>query len=69
MAIRVLVIPGSTRTDAFSKKLARAAGKLVAQAGAEATVIDLRDFAMPLYDGDLRPARVCQRAPCGCAAS
>lgn len=53
MAIRVLVIPGSTRTDAFSKKLARAAGKLVAQAGAEATVIDLRDFAMPLYDGDL----------------
>ena len=51
--MRVLVIPGSTRTDAFSKKLARVAGKLVAQAGAEPTVIDLRDFAMPLYDGDL----------------
>jgi len=53
VAIRILVIPGSTRTDAFSKKLARAAGKLVVQAGAEATVVDLRDFAMPLYDGDL----------------
>ena len=56
MAIRVLVIPGSTRTDAFSKKLARAAGRLVVQAGAEATVVDLRDYAMPLYDGDLEAA-------------
>ncbi|HEX6812893.1 MAG TPA: NAD(P)H-dependent oxidoreductase [Planctomycetota bacterium] len=53
MTIRVLVVPGATRTEAFSKKLARACGKLVEQAGAQATVIDLRDFAMPLYDGDL----------------
>ncbi|HEX5054010.1 MAG TPA: NAD(P)H-dependent oxidoreductase, partial [Planctomycetota bacterium] len=49
----ILVIPGSTRTDAFSKKLARAACGLVEQAGAAPTFADLRDYAMPLYDGDL----------------
>ncbi len=53
MGIRILVIPGATRTDAFSKKLARAASKLVEQAGSVPTLIDLRDYAMPLYDGDL----------------
>lgn len=56
MAARLLVIPGSTRTDAFSKKLARAAGALATKNGIEATVVDLRDHAMPLYDGDLETA-------------
>lgn len=51
--IRLLLVPGSTRTEAFSKRLARAASALAADVGAEATCIDLRDFAMPLYDGDL----------------
>ena len=51
--VSILVVPGSTRSDAFSKKLARAACKLVEQAGARATFVDLRDHAMPLYDGDL----------------
>ena len=53
MATRVLVIPGSTRTEAFSKKLARAAAALAQKNGIEATVVDLRDYGMPLYDGDL----------------
>ena len=53
MGIRVLVVAGSTRTDAFSKKLARAAVRSVEQAGAQATLVDLRDYPMPLYDGDL----------------
>jgi chromate reductase len=49
----MLVIPGATRTAAFSKQLARAASRLAEQAGAAVTRIDLRDYAMPLYDGDL----------------
>lgn len=56
MAVRLLVIPGSTRTDAFSKKLARAATALATRNGIDATVVDLRDHAMPLYDGDLETA-------------
>lgn len=50
--VRILVIPGSTRTGAFSKQLARAAAAMATAHGATATVVDLRDFAMPLYDGD-----------------
>ncbi len=50
---KLLIVPGSTRTDAFSKRLARAAGTLAEAAGTKATGIDLRDYAMPLYDGDL----------------
>ena len=55
--IRVLVLPGSTRTEAFSKRFARAAARFVEQAGAQATLVDLRDHAMPLYDGDLEAAQ------------
>ena len=54
---RILVVPGSTRTDAFSKRLARATVKLGEQTGAQATFADLRDHAMPLYDGDLEAAQ------------
>jgi len=53
MSVSVLVIAGSTRTDAFSKKLARAAAQMIDQAGGTATQVDLRDFPLPLYDGDL----------------
>lgn len=56
MGIRVLVIAGSTRSEAFSKKLARAAVRSVEQAGAQATLVDLREYPMPLYDGDLEAA-------------
>jgi NAD(P)H-dependent FMN reductase len=50
---KLLVIAGSTRTAAFSKKHARAACSIAAIAGHEATFVDLREYAMPLYDGDL----------------
>lgn len=51
--MKLLVIAGSTRSGAFSKQLARAACTLAAAAGHAATFVDLREFAMPLYDGDL----------------
>ena len=56
MTLRVLVVPGSTRTESFAKKLGRAAAKAVDTAGGKATFVDLRDHAMPLYDGDLEAA-------------
>jgi len=50
---RILVFAGSTRQGSYNKQLARLAARDVAAAGAEATFLDLRDFPMPLYDGDL----------------
>lgn len=55
MSTRILVIPGSTRSEALSKRFARSVPALLPE-GAEATVVDLRDHAMPLYDGDLEKA-------------
>lgn len=53
MGVSVLVIAGSTRTEAYSKKLARVAARSIDQAGGTATLVDLRDYPLPLYDGDL----------------
>ncbi|MFB5647328.1 MAG: NADPH-dependent FMN reductase [Candidatus Nitrosomaritimum yanchengensis] len=53
MKPKILAFAGSTRTDSFNKKLIRIAATGASEAGADVTVIDLRDFQMPLYDGDL----------------
>lgn len=53
---RILAFAGSTRTNSFNKKLAAAAAKAAEAAGAQVTLIDLRDYPMPLYDGDLEAA-------------
>ncbi len=52
----ILVVPGSLRRDSFNKKLARAAAAAIAADGGAATVVDLRDHPLPLYDGDLEAA-------------
>ena len=50
---KILAFAGSTRIDSFNKKLVKIAATGAVEGGADVTVIDLRDFAMPLYDGDL----------------
>lgn len=50
---KILAFAGSTRTDSFNKKLVKIAAAGALEGGADVTVIDLRDFSMPLYDGDL----------------
>jgi NAD(P)H-dependent FMN reductase len=50
---RILAFAGATRTSSWNKKLIRVGAESVRRAGGEATLIDLRDVAMPLYDGDL----------------
>ena len=50
---KILVFAGSAREASLNKKLARAAAKAIDENGGEATFIDLRDFPMPIYEGDL----------------
>ncbi len=50
---KVLAFAGSTRTESYNKKLIKVAAEGARKAGAEVTLIDLRDFPLPLYDGDL----------------
>jgi NAD(P)H-dependent FMN reductase len=50
---KVLAFAGSTRKDSFNKKLIRIGAAGASAAGAEVTLIDLAEFPMPLYDGDL----------------
>lgn len=49
----VLAFAGSTRTESLNKKLVRVAAAAADAAGADVTVLDLRELPMPLYDGDL----------------
>ena len=50
---KVLVLAGSARRQALSKRMAQAAAHALAQAGAEPSFVDLADYPQPLYDGDL----------------
>ena len=51
--MKILAFAGSAREESFNKKLVRLAAKAAKEAGAEVTLIDLRDFPMPLMDQDL----------------
>jgi len=53
---RVLVFAGSLRVGSLNKKLARLAADSARAAGAEVTLIDLKDYPLPIYDGDLEAA-------------
>ncbi len=53
---RLLVFAGSLRAASLNKKLAMLAAAGARQAGAEVTHIDLRDYPLPIYDGDLEAA-------------
>ena len=50
---KILIFAGSSREGSFNKKLAKVVCALAIKAGAQATFIDLKDYPMPLYDGDL----------------
>jgi NAD(P)H-dependent FMN reductase len=53
MTPRILAFAGSTRRESFNKKLLRHAVKGAREAGAEVTLLDLKDFPLPLFDQDL----------------
>ena len=56
MRARILAFAGSARRDSLNKKLIAIGARLAREAGAEVTLIDLDDFPMPLYHGDLEAA-------------
>ena len=51
--VKILAFAGSTRKDSLNKKLIKIAAAGASESGADVTLVDLRDFQMPLYDGDL----------------
>lgn len=50
---KILAFAGSLRSGSYNKKLVATAADAARRAGAEVTLLDLRDLALPLYDGDL----------------
>jgi len=50
---KVLVFAGSIRSDSLHRRLALEAAAELRAAGVETTFADLRDYPMPLYDGDV----------------
>jgi NAD(P)H-dependent FMN reductase len=53
---KILAFAGSLRRDSLNKKVVRVAAEGARRAGAEVTLIDLKDFPMPIYDADQHEA-------------
>lgn len=56
MTAKIIFFAGSSRKDSVNKKLAKQAYEIAKGKGADATFIDLADYPMPLYNGDLEDA-------------
>ena len=52
MSVKLLFFAGSAREQSLNKKLARAGCAMATEMGASATFLDLRDYPMPIYEGD-----------------
>jgi len=50
---RLLIFAGSARRDSVNRRLAAAAASKAIALGAEVELLDLAEYPMPLYDGDL----------------
>lgn len=53
----ILAFSGSARRESLNRKFLALAVGAAREAGAEVTLLDLNDFAMPLYHGDLEDAQ------------
>lgn len=53
MSVKLLFFAGSARRQSLNKRLARAAMIKAEEFGASGTFVDLKDFPMPLYCGDI----------------
>ena len=56
VAPRILAFAGSLRKDSYNKKLVQIAVAGARRAGAAVTCIDLKDYPLPIYDGDIEAA-------------
>jgi NAD(P)H-dependent FMN reductase len=57
MTPRILAFAGSARRESLNRKLLAIAVPAVREAGAEVTLIDLNEYALPLYHGDIEDAQ------------
>ncbi len=53
---KILAFAGSSRAESLNKKLIRIAAGAARNSGAEVTLLDFRDYSIPLYDADLEAA-------------
>ena len=53
---RILAFSGSARRESFNRKLLNNVVEATRAAGGEVTVLDLNDYVLPLYHGDLEDA-------------
>lgn len=53
MGAKLLCFAGSLRRDSFNKRLVKIAMQAAQEAGAHTTYVDLKDYPLPIYDGDL----------------
>ena len=54
---RILAFSGSARKESLNRKFLGVAVQAVRAAGGEVTLIDLNDYELPLYHGDLEEAK------------
>ena len=54
---RVLAFSGSARKESLNRKFLAVAAQAVREAGGEVTLLDLNDYVLPLYHGDLEEAQ------------
>ncbi|MER6982859.1 NADPH-dependent FMN reductase [Streptomyces carpinensis] len=54
--VRVLVLGAALRAESLNVRLASLTARLLVEAGAEVDLAHMRDFDMPLYDGDAEAA-------------
>lgn len=50
---KILIVPGSNRGGSYNARLAASAQKVLSTMECDVTRISLRDYPMPIYDGDL----------------
>lgn len=55
--VKILAFAGSIRTGSFNAQLLKIAGEGVMAAGGQLTLIDLKDYVLPLYNSDLEAAQ------------
>ncbi|MEJ7622524.1 MAG: NAD(P)H-dependent oxidoreductase [Pyrinomonadaceae bacterium] len=51
---KILAIPASFREHSYNKRVLNVAAEGARSAGAEVTVLDLRDYPLPIYDADMQ---------------
>ena len=54
--VKILAFSGSARRESLNRKFLAVAVAAVREAGGDVTLLDLNDYALPLYHGDLEDA-------------